>query len=71
MESIIVLSEIITNKERKFGSQLEYFPCEIKQEDGICLHALFTKEQIFTATERANRNPEDIPENKTFWDSIF
>jgi hypothetical protein len=70
MKSEIILSESVINKERKFGSQLEYFPCEIKDAGGDINHALFTKGQIFNAIERAKRNVEDIPD-KTFWDFFF
>jgi hypothetical protein len=69
MKSKMVLGEVVQNKERKFGSQTEYYPCEIKQEDES-VYALFTKDQVDEAIERANRNVEDIPE-KTFWENVF
>ena len=71
MKSKIILAESVLNEDRKFGSQSAYFPCEIKYVEGRIVPALFTESQIEEATERAARNPEDIPEDKTFWDFLF
>lgn len=62
IESIIKLSESVDNKERRFGGSLEYYPVYIISENGNATPALFTKDQIKVATERAERNAEDVPE---------
>jgi hypothetical protein len=60
----------VTNKEKKFGANNQYYAIWV--EDGNkkerCL--LFTEHQILTAQERANKNPEDIP-RKGFWANLF
>jgi hypothetical protein len=71
IESKLFLTEEVENTERTFGSQKTYFPLKIQNEDGEISVALFTKDQIDVAIERAGRNPEDIPEDKTFWQSLF
>lgn len=57
MESIIILEEKVDNKERKFGSNTEYFPCLIGEEK-----ALFTENELKIAIERAKINMEDFEE---------
>lgn len=69
MKSIIYLDESVVNKERLFGSIKSYYPCRIEFANGTISNALFTENQIKEATERAKRNPEDVPE-KTFWESL-
>ena len=71
MQSIIYFEEVVRNKERKFGSQNFYYPAKVCVDDGSFVNALFTIDQINVATERAERNPEDLPERKTFWENIF
>ena len=60
----------VTNKDRKFGANEEYYAIWIednkKQEK--CL--LFTKHQLAVAQERARKNIEDIPK-KGFWSNLF
>lgn len=70
MDSKIYLNEKVDNQDRKFGSSNEYYPCRLEDEDGNDVNALFTKDQIATAVQRALRNPEDVPE-KTLWETIF
>lgn len=70
MKSKIDLNEGVDNKERKFGSTLKYYPAHVIDKDGNELNALFTKDQIDTAIQRALINPEDIPED-SIWESIF
>ncbi len=70
MDSKILMTEKVENKERKFGSQLEYYPCKIITPSGEA-NALFTKNQIEVAIERAARNPEDIPQDISFFDFLF
>ena len=62
MESNICKAEKVDNKERKFGEVMEYYPCRIDGEP-----ALFTRHQMDIAILRARRNPEDIPEDQSFW----
>ena len=66
MKSEINTSEEVQNLDRRFGSCLFYFPCMIDGEP-----ALFTKAQLDDAKARAARNPEDIPEDKSFWEGLF
>lgn len=66
MESKIILTDRVVNKDRRFGSATHYYPCLI---DGT--PALFTEEQLQVAQERARRNPEDMPEDTSFWDWLF
>ncbi len=72
MKSKIYLSEVVENKDRKFGSATEYFPCIIVDFDGKEHNALFTTSPIERATERADKNVEDMPKShKSFIDLIF
>ena len=71
MESKILLSEAVENKDRRFGSNLIYHPAVVIKENGEEVNALFSESQITVAMMRAERNPEDIPEDKTFWQSFF
>jgi len=70
MKSKIYLKEVVDNKYRKFGSNLEYYPVRLENNDGSFTDALFTKGQLERAIKRAIVNPEDIPE-LTFLQSIF
>jgi len=69
MESKIRFEEKVLNKDRRFGSQLEYYPVIVYDEEGNKRHALFTMTQINTAIARADRNEEDIPK-PNFWELI-
>lgn len=71
MKSKIHKSEEVGNKDRRFGSALSYYPAMIIDGDGNETPALFTRAQIMEAKKRAARNPEDVPENKTFWERLF
>ncbi len=71
VKSEIFLKEEVENKERIFGSTDKYFPVIIVNQNNEKQTALFTKNQIREAIDRAKRNPEDIPENITFWKSLF
>ena len=71
MKSKIYLNEEVVNKDRRFGSALTYFPVIIIDEYGDEVEALFTETQIKDAKYRAKRNPEDIPEDLTFWERLF
>ncbi len=70
MKSKIHLAEKVENKDRRFGSQLEYFPVMVAYSGGETSPALFTKSQIEKAIARAERNPEDIP-GESFWEKLF
>jgi hypothetical protein len=70
MKSKIYLKEIVENKDRKFGSLLEYYPARVETEDGKVFNALFTENDINEAMLRAESNPEDIPKTG-FLESIF
>ncbi len=68
MKSQIYLKEELQNKERKFGSNLNYYPAKVHLVDGKEMSALFTLDQIKDAMERAMRNPEDLPkEHSSFF----
>jgi len=71
MKSVIYFDEYVRNKERKFGSQNFYYPAKIVLDDGTSINALFTIDQINVATQRAEANSEDFPENKNFWEVLF
>lgn len=71
MDSIIELKEVVDNHDRRFGSNTEYFPCKIVLIDGTIKNALFTQSMIDNAISRAERNPEDIPQDMSFWASLF
>lgn len=71
MKSVIDMVEVVGNKDRVFGAALEYYPCAVILPSGDEVKALFTLDQINTAVERAERNPEDLPEDKTLWDILF
>ena len=65
MDSKIEMNEMVENKSRKFGSNLNYYPAYIYDEEGNKHEALFTADQLETAMERAQSNPEDMPEEYT------
>lgn len=69
MKSIIHLSEKVPNRDRRFGSALEYYPCTIKTGPRV-VPALFTPAQISEAISRAANNPEDMPQHKTWWQRL-
>ena len=70
MDSKIIMEEFVENQDRKFGSQLMYYPC-IVVLDGEESPALFTANQIKEAKTRAQKNPEDVPGDASFWDRLF
>lgn len=59
VDSIIKAEEKVNNKDRKFGSANEYFPCFLEL-DGKKIPMLFTDNEIQVAVDRAKINPEDI-----------
>lgn len=69
MSSKILMEDKVENTERKFGAALEYYPVKVEKENGETVWAMFTKDEIENAIERADKNKEDIP--KSLWESIF
>ena len=59
--SSIIKYRFVSNRQRKFGSDLGYVPALIENEVGGLTPALFTREQINDAITRAKTNPEDAP----------
>lgn len=70
-KSKILLSEAVENKERRFGSDLNYYPAYVVDDKGEEIPALFTSDQIGVAISRAQTNPEDLPERKSFLGRLF
>ena len=69
MRSKIFLSEKVVNKDRRFGSALNYYPVEIHSSSGKVNRALFTIDQIREAVEREDSNKEDF-RPLTFWERV-
>jgi len=63
VKSEINMNEAVDNKEHKFGEADVYFPCYINTAEGT-VAALFTKDQLEVAIERATKNIEDIDPGK-------
>ncbi len=61
LDSKILSTEEVDNKDRKFGSNLSYYPAYVVKVDGVEVPALFTKTQLEEAISRAEANPEDMP----------
>jgi len=71
MKSKIYLNDVVENTERKFGSNVQYFCCDVEFEDGKILPAMFTASNIEIAIDRANKNKEDIPKQESWYAKIF
>lgn len=72
VDSRLIMAEEVENRERRFGSNLSYYPAFIKAVSGQEVPALFTADQLNDAIERAARNPEDIPEEQgSFFNWLF
>jgi len=71
IDSKLIVKEMVSNTNRMFGSQAEYFPIYVEQENGDLVPALFTKSQIEVAIKRATQNKEDVPKRNTFLSFIF
>lgn len=50
------------NKGRKWNEASVYYPVEL-EVNGEPMWFMFTENQLNTAKQRADRNPEDIPQN--------
>ena len=67
MNSVIHLRDKVPNAERRFGSATEYYPAIIVH-GARQMPALFTPADISRAMQRADANPEDMPElRRSFW----
>lgn len=55
----IDLRKPVRNELRRFGAVRYYYPCTITDHNGVDRLALFTRDQIAVALERAAANPED------------
>lgn len=72
IDSRLWTSEKVKNTEHKFGETGGvYYPVYIEDENGNEVPAMFTKGQIDVAISRAARNPEDMPEDKSFFEKLF
>ena len=71
MDSKIYIAEGVVNTERIFGSTVEYYPATIVFKDGSEKKAMFKISQINNAVYTAERNPEDWPEDISFWEKLF
>lgn len=71
MKSEIHIKEEVENKDRKFGSDLSYYPVMIIDRDANRTPALFTRAQVKEAKDRAKKNPEDIHGEKTFFERLM
>ncbi len=60
MRSRIYASEIVENRERRFGSATAYYPAALIGPDGAESALLFTEDQLREAGIRARLNSEDV-----------
>lgn len=71
MNSRIYLSDKAPNRDRRFGAATEYYPAVIVHGSRQ-MPALFTPADISRAMQRADANPEDMPElRRTLWRRIL
>jgi len=52
----------VDNKDRKFGSNSEYYYIRVQRENNDEVALLFTEHEIKVALDRAEKNTEDLPE---------
>lgn len=71
IEGRIYLSEEVANKDHRFGQTDRYIPVIVITKEGVEKPALLTHDVLKDGVERAARNPEDIPEDKSFWGCLF
>lgn len=50
----------VENAGHKFGEAATYYRGKVIDQGGVAREALFTADQLATAMERAERNPEDV-----------
>lgn len=54
------MTDVVFNKERKFGSADSYIHTHVQLDDGKVTPALFTPNEISKGIKRASENPEDV-----------
>jgi len=68
VESVIYEDEKVSNQNRRFGSDDEYFPVIFKHrdlsEEEHLIPLLFTRNELEVAMKRAKKNMEDFPTKK-------
>lgn len=57
--SVLFMDEEVSNKDRKFGSTLSYYPSYLVSKSGELKPMLFTRHEIEMALNRAEKNQED------------
>jgi len=69
MKSRIYARELQENKDKHRNAKLHYYPAIFEMQDGKQHRLLFTEKELAKAEERADKNPEDFPEesNKAWW----
>jgi hypothetical protein len=60
MKSALHASEVVANRNRRFGSATTYYPCRLIRADGSAAPMLFTEAELAVAVDRARANAEDI-----------
>lgn len=53
---------IISNNNKKWNENCDYYFASYIDKDGIVYELLLTEKEFNKAVERATKNPEDIPE---------
>lgn len=60
MKSALHASEVVANRNRRFGAATTYYPCRLIRADGSAAPMLFTDAELAVAVDRARTNAEDI-----------
>jgi hypothetical protein len=73
MKSEIYLSDKVKNKDRHPAANPYYYPINVVFPSGEQRVGMFTLHDIQEAIQRAQKNPEDIPQGTTkgFWAKVF
>ena len=71
IDSRIIEGEKVENTEFKFGETIEYFPAYLEDKNGSEIPLMFTEHELEVARIRASKNPEDMPEDKSFFEKLF
>jgi hypothetical protein len=58
------MTDVVFNKDRKFGSADSYVHTFVQSEDGNIVPALFTPTEISKGVKRAAENKEDVKDFK-------
>lgn len=78
MKSTIYASEVVANRERRFGAATIYYPARLVRSDGSTATLLFTDAELSVAADRARGNPEDLEaaiglrntERRSLWTTV-